>query len=662
LAAASVIGHKLYKGARKAKLFSSNSKLIRFQQFIPSGDTTPYHEKVVRGFIRHPRSRVENVRKWVSRGTRAIGDIKAPKTEQGEVITGRGRSRQAEWQKPYVKRALYTGAAVAGLGAIGLYGRHLKRTSELAGNILAQRGPKGTALATMKDLSQGERFALNVTSGNWLRAIKTGLKSKFPKTTAGVQKLGGIRSELHNIKEDLYRGGNKFIEGKVGAITGAKTELSPEGETLGVKIQNPAREREIAAKLQAHADQAKSYHESVLKKVAQAKARQKYREKLEKNVKPPEEKFRSKLREVRFQTDESGYIKVKPHYRHQRGTFKEEEKPEVKKAKQSIKYGVLAGVGAGGTIGGTALGIAWKATRKSHAEIMEQKLQKRLQEIATERVIAEHLPKIHRASMLLDDLIQFKELPPQEQKRRKNELGSKSSRSADALAASSIGGGIGGIVGAVSGLPEPRKKSPSGSGPKWYDTFKNFRPGTEGDRHGDFEDYGSTLGKYHPAEDEFIGNEWKRWAHETSGSSAGAFQKGPVTKGELESRRALQKGFGKSKRIFKRGAIGAGIGAEALAAPFLLKKPYPAGGGKETEGRASGTRIGAQLGGVGGLLAGLAARNPTVSVGAALGGTIGGAFLGGRFGGAIGSRTKRRGKYAPAIKQLSAWLDDIISF
>lgn len=642
VAAAGLAAHHLYKSAKKAKLFSVKSgRVIRFQQFIPSDDPTPWHQKVITGWIRHPKSRVQTASKWIGRGIRAHEDIKLPKTASGEVITERGRVRQPEWQKPYVKRALYTGAAVGGLGGLALLGRHYKQSAEVAGKVLAGG-------ARMSDLSQGERFALNVTSGNWLRAIKAGAKSKFPKVSAGVKRLGGIRGELHNIKEDLYRRGNTAIEERVGAITGATTKTDPHtGEIAGVSIINPAKAKEDAARLQAHADQVKQYEDKVRKKLEKVKASQKSRAALEKILKPPEEKFSSRVKEIRFQGDEPGYVKVKPHYRKPRS-------PQPRTKRQRFREGALIGTAIAGTGIGAGAGIAWDASRRSAAEKIEKKVAQRLAEIAIKQ--SSHL---HVASALLDDLISFQTPSKAEMKRRSGEKGTKRSRTLDVITGGSIGAGLGGGVGALSGIKDIKKKPPGS--PKWFDPFKRFRPGS-GEEDLTHADYGSTLGIAHQGDlaQDIGGEEWKRLGeHE---SPAGAFQKGALTEGEKAARRGLTKEFKRSKRIFKRGVIGAGIGAAALGAPFL-KKPYASGQGREAAGKQAGAKIGRQIGGFAGLGTGayLArhAPNPLAVFGGLGAGAIVGNLAGARFGGAIGARTKRR--ESRSIKSLSAILDEIIS-
>jgi hypothetical protein len=229
---------------------------------------------------------------------------------------------------------------------------------------------------------------------------------------------------------------------------------------------------------------------------------------------------------------------------------------------------------------------------------------------------------------------------------------------ADIAAGGSIGAGVGGIAGGLSGLSEPIKKDPGAPPkPKWYDPFKRFRPGA-GEHEGGHVDYGSTLSRFAPGDEDIAGEDWKH--HEEHHEVGEAFQKGAVSRSELESRRALQKHFARSKRIFKRGAIGAGIGAAVLGAPFL-KKPFPSGRGRESVGKKTGVQLGAQAELLAGWIAVIATKHPAGCIGGIVTGVAAGAHLGGRFGGAIGARTKRRGKYAPTTKELSARLDDIIA-
>lgn len=648
--AAALAAHKLYKAGRRSKLFSSRLKEIRFQQFVKAPDDTPWHIKEARRWIKHPQSRVENAAKWVGRASRTAEDLSLPRNKRtGEVIDERGRTRKAEWQKPYFQRTLYTGAVVGGLTALGLAGRKIYKTSETAGNILKIGSEKGIKIG-MGDLTQGERLSLNITSGNWHRALRKTLRGKFPKMASGLDRMSNLRGEFKQAKESIYGTINKGIEKKVGALGGAKTQYYPvghelEGQVKGIEIINPAKADEDLANIAKREKVMKRAAESLVNKRKKVIKSQVARGRLEEIIKPPEEKFSAQLKEIRFE-DEAGYVKVKPHYRQPRS-----QQPRTQRKK--FREGVLAGgiVGAAGL--GTAGGFIYHSTRQGVKEKAAEEAVKRVEEILAKRA-AGPISHLRVLSTQLDDLIEFKELSKAETKRRKSEIGSSRSKTADAAAVGSVGAGIGGAIGAATGYREPPKKS-SGDlpKPKWYDPFKKFRPGAEESREV-VADYGNTLGA------DFPGDEWK---HRAATSSSEAFGKGRFTSGEAEARRSLQKSFGRNKRMVKGGAIGAAIGGAALAAPFLLKKPYPSGGGNESAGKKQGKLLGGQIGAISGLLAGATTRHPGGLIGGVIAGSVAGGALGGRVGGAIGSRRKRKGRFAaPTTRELSALLDDIISF
>lgn len=235
-------------------------------------------------------------------------------------------------------------------------------------------------------------------------------------------------------------------------------------------------------------------------------------------------------------------------------------------------------------------------------------------------------------------LIQFNDtqLSKAEKKRRDGEKGSSRSRAIDTIGAGIIGAGLGGAAGhSIGSIDGGHIKKVR----KWIDSdpFKGFRPG---DDLGAPDDGVASTSTMRSNDHDHAGNEWKHDPNKKEPiKSGGEFKTGRLNREELRARAALQKRFASAKRARTGGRIGAATGAALLAAPMLFRKPYPKGGGRETEGKKTGAKIGASIGGIIGI--GASRMNPAVIGPAFIGGLLIGGKLGSSIGGAIGSRVKR---------------------
>lgn len=382
LATGAVFGHRLYKN--KKLRFNSKGKLIRFQQFIPvDSDVTPWHVREASRWLKHPRSRVENAQKWVGRAERIRRDINLPSTGKGQIVDERGRVRQPEWKKDWFKRSVVGGAAVGTLLGAAVLRKRIKSSAVTAAGLME----KGLAP------SQGERMALNISSGNVSRAIREKFRSKFPRFTMGTKKMGGLGAEFRQAKENILARANAAVEGQTGRITSASIKRK-KGNIVGVDVENPAKARENLDKIQAEEDRIKRRAEQLRRQRERVKGTQGTRGAMEKIIKAPEEKFHSRVKPIHFQE-----VYVRPHTRSGR-------RQKYRTEKKDFREGLLIGGGVG--LGGLGLGggLAYKsrqdALRKKFTEEAEGKLAKR---------IAQELGRVRPLKSLsakLDDIISLK--------------------------------------------------------------------------------------------------------------------------------------------------------------------------------------------------------------------------------------------------------------
>jgi hypothetical protein len=407
--AGAYLTHKVRQRKRALQEMSARTRLIRFQQLEDVySPPTPWHRKEARRWLLYPTSRAAALEKTLGRAKRIHGDIRAPKTKTGEIIDERGRVREPEWRKPWFRRTLVTGGIVgAALAGRGVYGK-LKRTSEVAAGLMSKKLP----------ISAGERFAVNVTSGNWLRALGKKLPRTSSVLSSASQRASGIgqrfRQETKSLKTNIAERANKAIEGQVGEITGGRLRRNKAGVITKVEWDNPAylkEHMEKARKIQARGEQIKAQGIEAEKRAARSGATRESLEEALKRREPPEKKLNELLTNIiQFQYP----VPVREHYRRPRSS-------QPKSRQKQLREGLLLGAGGTAALGGTVLGAryGWNryAQRLTREEVakqasheVDQLIRKREAEIlgSTARKVVKKTAKIipHKFSSRLRE-IQF---------------------------------------------------------------------------------------------------------------------------------------------------------------------------------------------------------------------------------------------------------------
>jgi hypothetical protein len=383
LAAAGLVGHSLYKSARKVKLFSSPSRLIHFQWMPTEDNRVPWHVKETKRWLQHPQSRVEWAQKWGARAGRIKKDIGLPQTKKGKIVDERGRERTPEWKKDWFKRSVYGGAAVAGLVGVGVLGRRIGTSAGEAARLI----DKG---AKIGELTPWQRMSANIASKNVFRAGKESISSKFPTATKGVRKMGGLRQEFHDVYNDLLRKGNTAIESRAGTITGVTKKIDRKtGKASAYQFVNPAEAKENLVVSQAREGKLTEAVEQEKRRRTKIRKGQIGRSAMDFLTQPPKsgpENLSVLLDDlIQFQDQEPGYVKVKPHYRKERRYKTQDERWDNVRRKQQSREGALFGglIATGGL--GAAGGILYKGHSQKAAEDMEQRVADQLAQIKAAR-------------------------------------------------------------------------------------------------------------------------------------------------------------------------------------------------------------------------------------------------------------------------------------
>jgi hypothetical protein len=365
--------HKLKQRKKREalQLMSARARLIRFQQVEDAYyDPTPWHKKEARRWLLYPESRSRALYQGASRAGKLVSDIRAPKSESGMIIGERGRERQPEWQKPWFRRTLIT----TGIVGTALAGRHVYGKLKKASAVAAG------AMEAGKVVTETERAAANLTSGNWARA----LAKKFPRTSSAFSsastRAGGLRdrfkSELKSLKEGTAKKINQAVEGEVGPITGGKLRKTKEG--VKVEWDNPAYMKEGIAEAQKIQEQGKRKTASGVAKEERMKKSGKTRKTMEEELK----NLSSRLRLIRFEDPDlvrvGGYsrgpVPVREHYRGPRGY-------QSKSRDKRLREGFLLGAGGTATAAGSYLGARWGWNKYTQRLSKEEAAKKTIDEV-----------------------------------------------------------------------------------------------------------------------------------------------------------------------------------------------------------------------------------------------------------------------------------------
>jgi hypothetical protein len=388
VAAGGLLARKLYKR------FHSASTPIQFDQGRIKKEEGPWYGETIERLIKHPTSRVEAGQKWLGRAGRIRKDLARERTASGQIIDEKGRTKEPEWKKPWVKKAVGGAVAIGGLVALRHGAGRIKKDAAIAAGLME----KGVAL------SPGERFAMNLTEGNVGRAIKAKFKKKFPGLSSQAEKVGGVAGELRSARDRILGKVNKSVEGEVGQITGAKLKKNVKTGEFKIEVDNPAVAKENLEKIAKQQEAIEKRKEQLagMKERVVEGTKTSTRSHLEEIVHPkPTKKMSSKQRLIHFQ--ENGEVAVRPHTRRPR----RRQRPDERKGnREGFLLGAGLGLGAAGTGYGLKRGYDWHAAKAAaHAKFtreVEEEITRRAAQAAKQA--ASHL---HIASAKLDRLINF---------------------------------------------------------------------------------------------------------------------------------------------------------------------------------------------------------------------------------------------------------------
>jgi hypothetical protein len=388
VAAGGLLARKLYKK------FHSPSTPIQFDQGRIKKEEGPWYGETIERLIKHPTSRVEAGQKWLGRAGRIRKDLARERTASGQIIDEKGRTKEPEWKKPWVKKAIGGAVAVGGLVALRHGAGRIKKDAAIAAGLME----KGVAL------NPRERFAMNLTEGNVGRAIKSKLKARFPGIASRAEKVGGVAGELRSARDRMLGKINKSVEGEVGQITGAKLKKNVKTGEFKIEVDNPAVAKENLEKIAKQEEVVKKRGEELQRMRGQVTegAKTSTRSELEKIINPkPTKKLSSRHRLIHFQ--ENGEVAVRPHTRRPRRPKYEYEK---KKSREGFLLGAGLGLGTVGTGYGLKRGYDWHATKAAAHEKFTREVEEEIARRAAQaaKQAASHL---HIASAKLDRLINF---------------------------------------------------------------------------------------------------------------------------------------------------------------------------------------------------------------------------------------------------------------